>query len=525
MEAIKEMNLDKIDLEYKSKGAEKMNNVQFGKNMILYGPPGTGKTYNSVIYSVAICDGRDLKEVEADPYGETLQRYNELKEEGRIAFTTFHQSYGYEEFIEGIKPKLDEDNGTLGYTIENGVFKEFCFRAKTKRVLNTGDLPIKETPRIWSLILNDHKEECFEQNMVSLRLTTLGDEEYVEDENLSWRTKQMLHAFIYEMEEGDIVISQRTARNINGIGIVSGGYQYNDSKTYPRQRPVQWLIKNIDEDMVPYMPEGKKQLPGFAISSCNSIDMDAVNQVLEKYAAGTELSVEQETKPYVFIIDEINRGNISKIFGELITLIEDTKRAGEDEAMEATLPYSGEAFSVPNNVYIIGTMNTADRSIALMDTALRRRFRFVEMMPDSKVLESLGVGEIEIDGIKLNVAKMLDTINARISYLYDREHMIGHAFFTKLAKEDVPSLDTLADIFEKNIIPLLQEYFYEDYEKIQLVLGDNGKPEEYKFILDQPLKEELFNGTLEIDLPEKSYRVQREALRELESYKQIGKDL
>lgn len=238
----------------------------------------------------------------------------------------------------------------------------------------------------------------------------------------------------------------------------------------------------------------------------------------------TEVSFEPETKPFVFIIDEVNRGNISKIFGELITLIEETKRAGAPEAMEATLPYSGEPFSVPSNVYILGTMNTADRSIALMDTALRRRFEFTEMMPDSKVLESLGIGTIAVGDDELNVAKMLDVINERIEYLFDREHTIGHAFFTKLA--DDPSIETLADIFQKNVIPLLQEYFYEDYEKIQLVLGDNSKEDEFKFILDRPIKvKDIFNGNPDIDLPEKGYTVQHEAFLKLESYKQIGKDL
>ena len=205
-------------------------------------------------------------------------------------------------------------------------------------------------------------------------------------------------------------------------------------------------------------------------------------------------------------------------------MIEDTKRADAPEAMDAVLPYSGELFSVPQNVYILGTMNTADRSIALMDTALRRRFEFVEMMPDSKILDSLGVGRIMIGDNELNVAKMLDVINERIEYLYDREHTIGHAFFTRL-KSDL-SIESLADIFEKKVVPLLQEYFYEDYEKIQLVLGDNAKKDEFKFVLEKPLKiKDIFNGNPDVDLPEKGYIIQHDAFLKLESYKQIGKDL
>ena len=205
-------------------------------------------------------------------------------------------------------------------------------------------------------------------------------------------------------------------------------------------------------------------------------------------------------------------------------MIEETKRAGSSEAMEAILPYSGEAFSVPGNVYILGTMNTADRSIALMDTALRRRFEFVEMMPDSEVLESQGAGTICVDNVELNVAKMLDLINERIEYLFDREHTIGHAFFRKL--EDDPSIDTLADIFEKKVIPLLQEYFYEDYEKIQLVLGDNDKEDEFKFVLDKKVElGKIFKGNPDMDLPSKRYSIQKSAFKKIQSYKLIGRNL
>ena len=366
MEAIK--SLEERGVFQKMKEVDK----EFDKNLILYGPPGTGKTYNSAIYAVAICDGKSVDKL--TDYDAVMTRYNELKKAGRIAFTTFHQSYGYEEFIEGIKPIIDENENKqdIGYTIEPGVFKKFCDNAK------------------------------------SITRTSTGIESTV---------------------------------------------------------------------------------------------------------------IEENTEPYVFIIDEINRGNISKIFGELITLIESTKRAGMSEAASAILPYSGDEFSVPSNVYILGTMNTADRSIALMDTALRRRFQFVEMMPDSDVLRKIHADKVE----DLDVAAMLDKINERIEYLYDREHTIGHAFFTDL--KDDATLEKLQSIFEKSVIPLLQEYFYEDYQKIQLVLGDNAKSDDsLKFIIDEKVvAKNIFKGNAEdvIDLPEKKYSINSKAFENINSYKEI----
>lgn len=509
---------------------ERESMAQFEHNMILYGPPGTGKTYNSVSYAVAICDERPLSDVMKEPYSEVLIRYRELQNAGRIAFTTFHQSYGYEEFIEGIKPKLNDESETLGYSIEDGVFKEFCRRAKPINIQTSGRTKVKDHPRIWVMLLGGPgmtqlKEECFNKNEVRLGWNNYENVEWEDDESLSWRSKQMLYAFTYEMELGDIVFIEKDSHSIDAIGVIAGDYEYDKSLgEYPRRRAVDWIVTNIDEDMVQYLPGGRKQLARFSVYSADYISTDALSEILNKHFENKIVYEDQEDKPYVFIVDEINRGNISKIFGELITLIEDTKRAGASEAMEAILPYSGEPFSVPKNVYILGTMNTADRSIALMDTALRRRFKFTEMMPDPEVLESLGVGTIVVGEEELNVARMLDVINERIEFLYDREHTIGHAFFTKLAED--PTLETLAGIFEKNVIPLLQEYFYEDYEKIQLVLGDNFKDDEYKFVLDRPLKiRDIFNGNPDIDLPEKGYVIQREAFFKLDSYKQIGKDL
>ena len=515
---------------------EKENNnvVQFDHNVILYGPPGTGKTYHSVIYAVAICEGKELDEVKKEPYSYVLNRYRELKEDGRIAFTTFHQSYGYEEFIEGIKPKLNSENESLGYTIEDGVFKAFCKRAGAVKVDTSDDHGIKANPHIWGMLLGgtgstEIKQDCFDNNVIRFGWDHITDNDVVEDNSeISNGDRFAIHQvsnFIYSMEVGDIVIIAKNITTIDAIGVITGEYEYDHTKeTHSRTRKVKWLIKNVEFDIRPFLSNGRRQLPTSYLYPLDYLGIDNVSKILDELNEKTEVYFEAETKPHVFIIDEVNRGNISKIFGELITLIEETKRAGAPEAMEATLPYSGEPFSVPSNVYILGTMNTADRSIALMDTALRRRFEFVEMMPKSEVLDSLGVGTIAVGDDELNVAKMLDVINERIEYLFDREHTIGHAFFTKLAND--PSIETLANIFEKNVIPMLQEYFYEDYEKIQLVLGDNEKEDEYKFVLDKKVEQkQIFKGNPDIDLPPKGYSIQKSAFMKLQSYKQIGKDL
>jgi 5-methylcytosine-specific restriction protein B len=175
----------------------------------------------------------------------------------------------------------------------------------------------------------------------------------------------------------------------------------------------------------------------------------------------------------VLIIDEINRGNVSRVFGELITLIEPSKRAGNPEALEVTLPYSKDRFSVPPNLYLIGTMNTADRSLAGLDIALRRRFSFEEMPPRPELLDG-----VVIEGV--NVGRLLRVMNERIELLFDRDHCLGHAYFMPLL--ETPTLEVMGQIFRTSILPLLQEYFFEDWQRIQWVFNDHRKPVEHRFV-------------------------------------------
>ena len=495
--ALEEMDLSGIDI-----ALSKKKTIEYEKNMILYGPPGTGKTYNTAIYAVAICDGEDIEEVKEWEYQEVLERYKALMSEGRVAFTTFHQSYGYEEFIEGIKPQTKPDNKDVFYEVIPGIFKEFCEKAESVEV-KADTFEVAKDAVVWkATIRNEVAQDCYDNNRV----------------RIDWGMESEGAAgFVQDMKKGDIVIVNDGSRSIiNGIAVIISDEAFSlGTQSDATTRNVQWLAKGLQEDICS-INDGKM----LHRMTCCRVPSMTVNDILalavKKNNDLKNTKIEKNNEPHVFIIDEINRGNISKIFGELITLIEDSKRAGMKEEASAILPYSGKKFSVPQNVYIIGTMNTADRSIALMDTALRRRFSFMEMMPDAELL-----ADIEIEGI--NIAKMLDTINKRISYLYDREHTIGHAFFMKL--RDDATIEKLAEIFEKQIIPLLQEYFYEDYQKIQLVLGDNAKSDAaYKFIQEKETKvKEIFKGaaSLDLDLPEYSFTINKEAFAEAQSYVEI----
>ena len=497
---------------------------EFDKNVIFYGPPGTGKTYTTAKRAVEICKTESEKEL--TDYSEIMKRYNELKEKNRIEFITFHQSYGYEEFIEGIKPKVlneddkseNENSQEIEYEIVDGIFKEFCDNARKAIIESKSNIYISPKAIVWKVTVKDEvKEDCFNSNYVRI--------------NFELNTKGALN-FVDKIKKGDIIITTNRSRTrINGIAVVTDdeGVTLETKEKNRTVRNVSWLAKNIDEDI--YEINGKKILPRKTVTKVPNMKVeDIIKLAKEKESivlSKEELSkivIKENKDPYVFIIDEINRGNISKIFGELITLIETTKRAGKEECISTKLPYSKKEFTVPDNVYIIGTMNTADRSIALMDTALRRRFKFEEMLPDYHLLEDIFV---EDKGTKVNIGAMLKVINERIEYLYDREHTIGHAVFLEKMENDKINIDInkLENIFKKNIIPLLQEYFYEDYEKIRIVLGDNAKDEDEQFIFAESIKpKDVFEGDIgDIDIPEKKYIIKYENFRNIMAYKNISK--
>lgn len=443
------------------------------KNIILYGPPGTGKTYNTAYYAAAIIEERPLDEVKQEPFEEVFRRYRKYRDEGLVAFTTFHQSYGYEEFIEGIRPVMaseeDAGAGEIRYEIRDGVFKAFCDRAALPPE-SEADLGIGRDPAVWKVSLggsgkNPVRSDCLENGYIRIGWDEYG--ETISDEtDYSHGGKPPLNAFYNKMKIGDIVFSCYNSRAIDAIGVVTGEPEWHpELKDYMRLRRVRWLVRNVEFDIVDY--NNGRIMTLSTIYQLSVSPADAV-QILRELNPGL-FDREKKAPNRVFIIDEINRGNVSKIFGELITLIEPSKRLGAPEEQEAVLPYSGRRFGVPGNVYIIGTMNTADRSIALMDTALRRRFAFYEMEPDPSLLEG-----VLVEG--LDIAAMLTILNRRVAVLLDREHALGHSYFLPL--RETPTLEKLADIFRNRILPLLQEYFFDDYEKIRLVLGDNQKPAE-----------------------------------------------
>jgi 5-methylcytosine-specific restriction protein B len=490
------------------------------KNVILYGTPGTGKTYSTAQYAVAIIEEKPLSDIMHENYDAVFARYLRYKEDGLVAFTTFHQSFGYEEFIEGIRPVVSSEDKTetvrdIEYEVRDGVFKAFCDKAGAPVRSDADlDLGIGKNPSVWKVSLegtgdNPTRAECMEKGHIRIGWDNYGPTISDSTDYGSDGGRTVLNTFYNRMQIGDIVFSCYSSKTIDAVGVIVGEPEWHDEYDfYKRLRPIKWLAKGLNEDITD-LNAGKSM----TLSSVYKLSVSVSDALETLRKVRPELFTQRLIIPNrVFIIDEINRGNISKIFGELITLIEPSKRIGAKEQLRAILPYSGQNFGVPNNVYIIGTMNAADRSIALVDVALRRRFRFDEILPDSSVLANVIVGNG--DNV-VDVAEMLKTLNKRITVLLDREHAIGHSYLLPL-KED-PTLERLADIFKGKIVPLLQECFYDDYEKIQLVLGDNQKADDgARFVVKKSDAHKLF-GNADIDLPV-YYEINDEAFMRIDAY-------
>ena len=406
----------------------------------------------------------------------------------------------------------------LAHTVElvdQAIFKKFCATAQPPVVdPNQNPYSFSENPTIWKVSLastgdNPVRDYCMEHGCIRIGWDEYG-ESITDDMDYHVGGKTVLNAVLSRMQPGDIILSCYTAHSIDAIGVVTGEPEWHpEFEHYKRLRTVKWLVQRKNIGIAEFRLE--KSLTLSTVYRLNTT-VATVIEVLNKNGFSGSAPTKGTKGPYVFIIDEINRGNILKIFGELITLIEPSKRLGQSEELQAKLPYSHEAFGIPDNVYLLGTMNTADRSIALLDTALRRRFSFVEMMPDSGVLDG-----IEVEGI--SVSGLLTTLNRRIEVLFDREHTLGHAFFTPLRQS--PSIETLGEIFRDKVIPLLQEYFYDDYEKICLVLGDRKRPEQQQFFeVETADLQNLFGVEPEFEI-NPTYRINPAAFFDAEVYRNL----
>ena len=437
------------------------------KNVVLYGAPGTGKTYDVPELAVRLCDPSFMA---AEPSREEIvSRYNQLKTEKRIAFTTFHQSLDYEDWIEGLRPVVNENN-QVTYEIESGIFKKLCEEAE-RPVVKDKQVGISDNAVVWKVSLqgtgdNDVRRECMENNHIRIGWDGYGP--VISDET-DWSVyngegKQILDAYINKMKIGDIVMSCYSSQTIDAIGVVVGDYEFEDKfPNYKRVRRVNWLVKNINENIVE-MNDGKTMTLG-TVYRLNSITLDNVKSILEKY--NTSSKMEENDKAYVMVIDELNRGNVSKVFGELITLLEADKRKGRINAESVVLPYSKKAFHIPNNVYLIATMNTADRSLGSLDYAIRRRFAFIAEKPFG--LEVEGFNEELFELVSSLFVKNFDEYKESgwdqtmklepadtLSEEYKPEDVwIGHSYFLMQDEEDE---DNTSNRLLYEIIPLLEEY-------------------------------------------------------------------
>lgn len=464
-------------------------------NLILYGPPGTGKTYRTAWEAVRLCLGEQAAaSLQGDEKRDALMaEYRRLVSEGRIEFVTFHQSMSYEEFVEGLRPSTGDDAGegpeevevSTGFRLKpyDGVFKRVSERARLDQAGGDSSARLDRSARVFKVALGRRQVEDerirFGLDNGLIHVGWGGDidwsDERFDDFNeifSEWRAKKDAEAtghdgnivitfsFRADMQVGDYVVLSDGRDRIQAFGKVTGEYFYDPSATFhPHRRQVEWLWRDdAGTERSRFYANGFRRHSVYKLNQ-SLVDWDALEAIV--FGEDTPLA-SQSARDHALIIDEVNRANISKVFGELITLLEPDKRLGMPNEIRLVLPYSKKSFAVPANLHIIGTMNTADRSIALLDTALRRRFTFRELMPNPLVLST------DVGGIDLQ--KLLTTINDRIEYLFDREHQIGHAYFTGCATRG-----DVEEVMRHKVIPLLAEYFYEDWSKVAAVLGETGQ--------------------------------------------------
>ena len=497
-------------------------------NKILFGPPGTGKTFHTVDEALKILDPEFLV-AHAGKRTELKARFDELADARRIRFVTFHQSFSYEDFVEGIRASTDDETDALRYDIQDGVFKEICDAARSRAVEESRETVDLAGRRIWKMSLGeaiseaDVYDDCIANNYVLLGFGE--DLDYAGVQSAKDIRQKLVEAgetvkpndfrvtaidrLVRGIQVGDLVVVSQGNLKLRAIGEVTGAYKHIDRDgvdNYSQSRPVRWLRRY--EPAQPYTAVMKNKFSQMSIYELHpgSIDMEKLAALLAPQQTG-----KQTPDAYVLIIDEINRGNVSRIFGELITLIEPSKRVGAEDALTAVLPYSKEAFSVPQNVHLIGTMNTADRSLAGLDVALRRRFEFVEMLPEPELLDDLVVAEV-------NIGDLLRVMNERIEVLMGRDYMLGHAYFLDLRA--TPTIGSLAAVFRDRVLPLLQEYFYEDWQKIAWVLNDHRKKDPaLKFVTQSNTDTAaLFGGDVELPNNAQVWHVNADAFEKPEAY-------
>ena len=437
-------------------------------NTILYGPPGTGKTYATFRRCVEICDG-SADDVDAVAI---RSRYDQLVDQERVEFVTFHQSYGYEEFVEGLRPEAEESGG-LRLVSRDGVLKKIAARAENAPLEKVG------SRRFFKVSMEDQGlfEECVRDGWAGHywpKNEDWSDSRYDFSDAVKNRIKEgqlgpldnfaprETVTFRSKMRRGDLIVvpvstgsakpwSAGDSSRYRAVGEVIGDYEFHEGKRFPHRRAVRWHWVSADNPE----PVSAFQEKEFGNMVLHRLYPDRPNALLKHLKQHPALRL-----PYVLVIDEINRANIAKVMGELITLLEDDKRAGAENEIVVTLPHSSDRFTLPANLHVLGTMNTADRSIALLDTALRRRFTFEEIAPDPTLLTEAG----EKAGIDLPA--VLRTMNDRLEWLVGRDHRIGHAWFLGArSRQDVDG------VMRRKVIPLIAEYFYDDWEKVRAVLG------------------------------------------------------